>query len=167
MKGTAFSNLQGPCAVEYKKFGMALDGKWVPGQVGMFVRFSITLDDRRLSMSKPTLMNPNPDSPPTPPDRFDPAMIRVVDVESESDGTVKRFDCYDLGAEHDMFRLDGDAVEVRALDWARSADMHAEAEVRWVDTGLSYWEVDQIRVFEWPTGDLVRVYKDVGADADE
>jgi hypothetical protein len=114
-------------------------------------------------------MNPNPDSSssPSPPDRLDPAMIRVVDVESEANGTTKRFDCYDLGAEQKMFRLDGDAIEVRALNWARSADMDAEPEVRWTDTGLSYWEVDRIRVFDWPTGELVRVYKDVNGDADE
>jgi len=111
-------------------------------------------------------MNPNPDSSPSPPDRFDPAMIRVVDVESEAGGTVKRFDCYDLGPEHKMFRLDGDAVEVRALVWARSADMDAEPEIRWVDTELSYWEVDQIRVFDWPAGELVHVYKDVSEEAD-
>jgi hypothetical protein len=118
-------------------------------------------------MSKPTLMNPNPDTSPSPPDPFDPAMIRVVDVESESDQTVKRFDCYDPGAEQKMFRLDGDAIEVRAIDWARSPDMDAEPEVRWIDTGLSYWEVDRIRVFDWPTGDLIRVYKDVSGASDE
>lgn len=118
-------------------------------------------------MSEPTLMNPNPDSSPSPPDRFDPAMIRVMDVESESEGTVKRFDCYDLGAEHELFQLNGDAIEVRALVWARSPDMDAEPEVRWVDTGLSYWEVDRIRVFEWPAGELVHVYEDVGKEADE
>ena len=118
-------------------------------------------------MSEPTLMNPNPDTPPSSPERFDPAMIRVVDVENESDQTVKRFDCYDPGTEQKMFRLDGDAIEVRALAWARSADMNAEPEVKWIDTGLSYWEVDRIRVFDWPTGDLIRVYKDVSGDSDE
>jgi hypothetical protein len=119
-------------------------------------------------MSEPTLMNPNPDPPPSPslPDRLDPTMIRVVDVVSEAEGTVKRFDCYDPGAEQKMFRLDGDAVAVRVLAWARSADMDAEPEVCWTDTGLSYWEVDQIQVFEWPAGELVRVYKDVNEDAD-
>lgn len=117
-------------------------------------------------MSKPTLMNPNPDVPSTP-DRFDPARIQVVDVENESEGTVKRFDCYTAGSEEKLFRLNGDVIEVRALDWARSADMEAEPEVHWLDTGLSYWEVDQIRVFDWPAGELVHVYEDVGAEADE
>lgn len=118
-------------------------------------------------MSEPTLMNPNPDTSPSPPDRFDPAMIRVVDVESEENGTVKRFDCYDLGVGQEMFRIEGDAVEVRAVDWARSADMNEEAEIRWIDTGLSHWDVDRIRVFEWPAGELVHVYEDIGTDGDE
>jgi len=114
-------------------------------------------------MSTPTLMNPNPDSPretPTP-SRFDPAKIRVVDVESEADGTVKRFDCYEPETEEKMFRLADEEVEVRRLAWARSADMNATPEVKWTGTGLSYLEVDRIRVFTWPEGELVRVYKDV------
>jgi hypothetical protein len=113
-------------------------------------------------MSTPTLMNPNPDTgAPTTPERLDPAKIRVVDVESESTGTVKRFDCYEPGAEQKMFRLEGEEVQVRVLDWARAEDLDAEPEVRWRGTGLSVWEVDQIRVFDWPVGELVRVYKDV------
>ena len=119
-------------------------------------------------MSEPTLMNPNPDgsgpaSPPdhaTTPDRFDPAKIRVVDVEG-ADGTVKRFDCYDPGTEEKMFRLKDDRVQVRALKWARSKDMNAEPEVKWIDTGLSVGQVDQIRLFDWPQGELIRVYKEL------
>lgn len=119
-------------------------------------------------MSKPTLMNPNPDQsgsasaadPPTTPDRFDPANIRVVDVEG-TDGTVERFDCYDaLGAEK-LFRIEDDVVQVRALDWARSEDMHAEPEVKWVDTGFSAEAVDRIRVFDWPKGEPIRTHEDV------
>ena len=114
-------------------------------------------------MSTPTLMNPNPDPPreASTPSRFDPAKIRVVDVESESNGTVKRFDCYEPDTEEKMFRLTDDEVEVRRLAWARSADMDDKPEVQWTGTGLSYKEVDQIRVFTWPEGELVRVYKDI------
>lgn len=125
-------------------------------------------------MSTPTLMNPNPDATlssaatsssdttsPSTPDSLDPAQIRVVDVESEREGIVERFDCYEIGAEEKMFRLVGDEVQVRAVAWARSAAMDAEPEVRWVSTGLSFWEVSRIRVFTWPEGELVRIYRDV------
>lgn len=120
-------------------------------------------------MSEPTLMNPNPDqsgsaSPlqdsPTTPDRFDPAKIRVVDIEGE-EGTVERFDCYDPGTGEKLFRLDGDEVQVRALDWARSKDMNAVPEVKWIDTGLSVGTVDRIRVFGWPKGELIRTHQDL------
>jgi hypothetical protein len=119
-------------------------------------------------MSEPTLMNPNPDrsgpaSPPdraTTPDRFEPAKIRVVDVEG-ADGAVERFDCYDPQTEEKIFRLKGDRVQVRALKWARSADMNAEPEVRWIDTGLSAEEVERIRIFGWPQGELIHVYTDL------
>lgn len=119
-------------------------------------------------MSEPTLMNPNPDqsgsaSPPdrpTTPDRFVPANIRVVDVEG-TDGTVERFDCYDSPGTEKLFRIEDAAVQVRALDWARSEDMHAEPEVKWLDTGLSVREVDRIRVFDWPKGELIRAYEDI------
>lgn len=119
-------------------------------------------------MSEPTLMNPNPDESgpasssgqPTTPDRFDPAKIRVVDVECE-DGTVERFDCYASVAEEKLFRLEDDEVQVRALDWARSADMDAEPGVCWIGTGLPAWDIDRIRVFSWPKGELVRDYEDL------
>lgn len=119
-------------------------------------------------MSEPTLMNPNPDQsgsasppdPPTTPDRFDPAKIRVVDIEG-GDGTVERFDCYDSGTGDKLFRLDGDDVQVRALNWARSKDMNAVPEVKWIDTGLSVGTVDRIRVFGWPKGELIRTHQDL------
>jgi hypothetical protein len=114
-------------------------------------------------MNKPTLMNPDPD-PPRPastPSRFDPAKIRVLDVESESEGTVVRFDCYEGEADEDLFRVAGDEVEVRRLAWARSSDMNAKPEVQWTGTGLTTAEVDQIRVFSWPEGELVHVYENV------
>jgi hypothetical protein len=119
-------------------------------------------------MSEPTLMNPNPDrsgptSPPdrpTTPDRFDPAQIRVLDIEG-TNGEVERFDCYAARTEEKMFRLKGDRVQVRALEWARSDDMDAKPEVQWIDTGLSVEEVDRIRIFGWPQGEMIRVYKDL------
>lgn len=119
-------------------------------------------------MSKPTLMNPNPDqsgsgSPPdrpSTPDRFDPAQVRVVDVEG-TDGTVERFDCYESTGAEKPFRVEEEAVHVRALDWARSEDMNAEAEVTWIDTGLAVEDVGRIRVFAWPKGELLRTYDDI------
>jgi len=114
-------------------------------------------------MSTPTLMNPNPEPTRSAESLspLDPKRIRVVDVESTSLGRVERFDCYDPGSEEKMFRLEGDEVHVWALRWARSADMEAEPVVRWTSTGLPFWEVDQIRVFTWPRGELIRVYRDV------
>lgn len=119
-------------------------------------------------MSEPTLMNPNPDQSgsasapdrPSTPDRFDPAKVRVVDVEG-TDGTVERFDCYESEGTEKLFRLEEEAVQVRALDWARSEDMNAEAEVKWVDTGLSVGDVNRIRVFGWPKGELLRSHDDI------
>lgn len=101
---------------------------------------------------------PDSDEPSGP---LDPNKIRVVDVETESSGSVLRFDCYEPGSEKKMYRLVGDHVEVRAIGWARSPDLDADVEIQWKRTGRSYWEVDQIRVFSWPTGELVRVHTDV------
>lgn len=119
-------------------------------------------------MSQPTLMNPNPDQsgsaspadPPTTPDRFDPASIRVVDIEG-ADGTVERFDCYDAPGPGKLFRIEEGMVQVRALDWARSDDMQEEPEVKWLDTGLSVEAVDRIRVFGWPKGTPIRTHEDI------
>jgi hypothetical protein len=105
-----------------------------------------------------TLFDPNPLSTP---DVLRPDQIRVVDLESDEAGTVVRFDCYEPGAEEKMFRLVGDAVQVCAIDWADTDDMDPEVAVEWTSTGLSYWEVDRIRVFSWPAGELIRVYRDV------
>jgi hypothetical protein len=114
-------------------------------------------------MSEPTLMNPNPEPSESaaPPASFDPTKMRVVDVERQSPEAVERFDCYQSEEEEKMFRLVGDEVEVRAVDWARSKEMEAEPEVRWTGTGLSFWEVDRIRVFSWPRGMLIRIYREV------
>lgn len=114
-------------------------------------------------MSAPTLMNPNSDTAQRfdAPHSFDPANMRVVEVENASTGAIKRFDCYEIETEEKMFRLVGDEVQVRAVDWARSSDLDAEPEVRWKRTELSFWDVDQIRVFTWPEGELVRIYRDV------
>lgn len=101
---------------------------------------------------------PDRDDTPGP---LDPDKIRVVDVETESSGSVLRFDCYEPSSEKKMFRLVGDQVEVRAIDWARSRELDADVEIEWKSTGRSSWDVDQIRVFTWPAGELVRVYKDV------
>ena len=121
-------------------------------------------------MSEPTLMNPNPDrsdsasprnSTPTTPDRLNLANIRVVDVEG-ADGSVERFDCYASGGTKKLFRIDGETVQVRVLEWARSRDMDAEPEVQWTDTGLLAGDVDQIRVFGWPKGERIQTYEDIG-----
>ena len=85
-----------------------------------------------------------------------------MDVENESDGTVARFDCYEPGSEEKMFRLQGDEVQVRVLDWARSKDMDAEPEIHWVGTDVSVWDATRIRVFDWPNGDPIRVYTEIG-----
>lgn len=108
----------------------------------------------------PNLDAYKPDSDGTP-DVLDPSHVRVVDVESEDGSTVVRFDCYDGDSKTRIFRLVGDDVQVRAIDWARSPSPEAEVEVQWKSTGLSSLEVHQIRVFSWPMGELVRVHEDI------
>lgn len=95
------------------------------------------------------------------PDHFSPDQMRIVDLKSEESGSMLRFDCYELESEEKMFRLSGDEIQVCAIDWAGSDDEDANASVRWIGTGLSYWEVDKICVFTWPDYQPIRVYRDV------
>lgn len=113
-----------------------------------------------MSLTAPdsTLFNPNRLQTP---EQFAPAQMRIVDLESEASGVMRRFDCYELESEEKMFRLSGDEIQVCAVDWADSPAEDAEADVKWTGTGLSYWEVDQIRVFSWPDYQPIRVYRDV------
>lgn len=113
-----------------------------------------------MSLASPdsTLFNPDRLSKP---ESFSPAQMRVVDLESEASGTMLRIDCYELDSEEKMFRLSGDEIQVCAIDWADSHDEDAEPDVEWTGTGLSYWEVDQIRVYSWPDCQPIRVYRDV------
>ncbi len=87
--------------------------------------------------------------------------MRIVDLESKESGTMLRVDCYELDSEEKMFRLSGDEIQVCAIDWAHSPDEEAEAGIKWTGTGLSYWEVDRIRVQSWPDCRPIRVYRDV------
>lgn len=113
-----------------------------------------------MSLSAPNSTLFNPDTL-TPPDVLDPRQIRVVELRSEADGIARRFDCYELESEEKMFRLTGDEVQVCAIRWADTPDLDPDVDVDWTATGFSYWEVDQIRVFSWPTQELIRVYRDV------
>jgi hypothetical protein len=113
-----------------------------------------------MSLSAPNSTLFNPDTLTTP-HTLDPTQIRVVELESEAKEKTCRFDCYELESEEKMFRLTGDEVQVCAINWARSSDLDPDVDVDWTATGLSYWEVDQIRVFSWPTQELIRVYRDV------
>lgn len=94
-------------------------------------------------------------------DQIDPDRIRVVDVENERTGNVIRRDCYDPGTEVRMFRLRDGHVQLRTLQWDQSDSLNPTVEITWEDTGLKKEDVDQIRIFEWPAGDLVRVFKDM------
>lgn len=113
-----------------------------------------------MSLSAPnsTLFNPNALSTP---ESLNPAQIRVVDIESEDQGTTRRFDCYELDSEEKMFRLAGDEVQVCAINWADTPDLDAEVEICWMRTGLSVWDITQIQVFSWPNRELIRVYRDL------
>ncbi|PSQ96669.1 MAG: hypothetical protein BRD55_05150 [Bacteroidetes bacterium SW_9_63_38] len=113
-----------------------------------------------MSLSAPNSTLFNPDTLTTP-DVLDPTQIRVVELESEGRGITRRFDCYELESEEKMFRLAGDEVQVCAVRWATTPGLDPEMDVDWTATRLSYWEVDQIRVFSWPTLELIRVYRDV------
>lgn len=113
-----------------------------------------------MSLASPDSTLFNPDRLQTP-ETFSPAQMRVVELESEETGTMRQFDCYELESEEKMFRLSGDEIQVCAIDWADTPDEEAEADVQWIGTGLSYWEVDRIRVFSWPDYQPIRVYRDV------
>ena len=99
--------------------------------------------------------------------QFDPDQIRVVDVEHERTGEVVRHDCYDpdgldagdLNGVRKVFELVDGEVYVRAIDWARSADMDADVTLRWMPTGMPIQEVDRIRVFTWPDAELSQVFR--------
>lgn len=100
-------------------------------------------------------------------DQLDPRQIRVVDVEHERTGEVVRHDCYDpdgldpgdLNGARKVFELVDGEVYVRAIDWARSADMDAAVALRWIPTGMHIQEVDRIRVFTWPDAELSQVFR--------
>lgn len=113
-----------------------------------------------MSLSSPESTLFNPDTLSTP-ESLDPRKIRVVDLESDEADATRRFDCYELESEEKMFRLTGDEVQVCAVDWARTPDLDPEVDICWKNTGLSYWEVDRIRVFSWPRAELIRIYREV------
>ena len=113
-----------------------------------------------MSLSAPNSTLFNPDTLTTP-NVLDPTQIRVVELRSEEKKKTCRFDCYELESEEKMFRLTGDEVQVCAINWAATPDLDPNVDVDWTATGLSYWEVDQIRVFSWPNQELIRVYRDV------
>lgn len=100
-------------------------------------------------------------------DCLDPSQIRVVDVEHERTGEVVRRDCYDpvgmdpgdLNGVRKVFELVDGEVYVRAIDWARSAEMDADVALRWIPTGMQVQEVDQIRVSTWPDAELSQVFR--------
>ena len=100
-------------------------------------------------------------------DCLDPSQNRVVDVEHERTGEVVRRDCYDpvgmdpgdLNGVRKVFELVDGEVYVRAIDWARSAEMDADVALRWIPTGMQVQEVDQIRVSTWPDAELSQVFR--------
>lgn len=94
-------------------------------------------------------------------DQIDPDRVRVVDVESKRTGDVIRRDCYDPGSEVRMFRLRDGHVQLRTLEWDRSNSLDPLVEITWENTGIKKEHVDRIRIFEWPAGELIRVYKDM------
>lgn len=100
-------------------------------------------------------------------DHLDPDHVRVVEIESKRADEVVRHDCYDpagmdpsdLDGVRNVFeRADGE-VYVRAIDWARSAEMDADVALHWVPTGMQVEEVDQIRVRTWPDAELSQVFR--------
>jgi len=98
------------------------------------------------------------------PDRIDPAKVRVVDVEKKETGEMIQRDCYDpdggpaeMG---DVMTIKDGVLWLRVISWARSKSPHDELILEWQSTGLSTDEVGRIGVFEWPTGDSVRVFGD-------
>ena len=53
----------------------------------------------------------------------------------------------------------GNEVQVHAVHWADARS--ATVDVRWTGTGLSFWEISQIRIYSWPVDTLVQVHEDV------
>lgn len=115
----------------------------------------------------PSRGSPSPLPPADQVDQLDPAQIRVVDVEHERTGEVVRRDCYDpdglgpsdVNGARKVFELVDGEVYVRAIDWARSADMDADVALRWMPTGMEVQEVNRIRVFTWPDAELSQVFR--------
>jgi hypothetical protein len=91
----------------------------------------------------------------------------VVDVEC--DGRVVRLDCYvpdgslavdDPNGLRSVFRLVDGTIHVQTIDWAQSRSLDSSLEVTWRSTGLHAADVDRIRVYTWPDGELVRIFRE-------
>lgn len=111
-------------------------------------------------MGKMTL-NPNigvSTSDTDAPRRLHLDRMRTVEVESRH-GSVSRVDSYMLETNPPIVRRKGNEVQVHAVHWAKARN--ATVDVRWSGTGLSFWEVNQIRIYSWPEGALMQVQEDL------
>lgn len=103
-------------------------------------------------------------------DSLDPGHVRVVEIEPEQTDEVVRHDCYNpagmdpsnLDGIRNVFELVNGEVYVRAIDWARSAEMDADVALRWISTGIQVHEIDRIRVRTWPDAQLSQVFRHMG-----
>jgi hypothetical protein len=101
-------------------------------------------------------------------DQLEPDRIRVIEIEDKTSGNVVRRDCYDpnghlengdLDGVRSVFTLQDGEVYVCAIDWARSSSLDPSIELHWVATGMRVEDIDRIRIFTWPEGDLSQVFK--------
>jgi len=97
---------------------------------------------------------------------LDPQYVRVVEIDGS--GAPFRRDCYDpdgglvernLTGIQDLLHTVGGRLYLCAIDWARTSSLNPSVELHWVSTEMRVTDVNQIRVFSWPDGDLVRVFK--------
>ena len=96
-----------------------------------------------------------------------PDRIRIVEIEDTASDIVVRHDCHDpeeqlddgdLKGVRSVFRLVNGEICVRAIDWARSSSLNPSVEFRWTCTGIRVEDVDHIRVYTWPEGELSQVF---------
>lgn len=97
---------------------------------------------------------------------LDPSHIRIVEIDGP--GASLRRDCYDprggllkgdLNGIEDLFQTVNGTLHVCTIDWARTSSLNPSVELEWVSTGMPPKDIDQIRIYNWPTGKLLRVFK--------
>ena len=82
----------------------------------------------------------------------------MVDVECDVPDSSLTVD--DPSGLRSVFRLVDGTIHVQTIDWAQSRSLESDGEETWRSPGLHVADVDRIRGYTWPDGELVRIFRE-------